>query len=131
MVIAKSSRRHLLRGLAAVFLFGCAAAGMLWRFPPERYGFYPICPIHEYLHLECPGCGATRALAALLHGHLMEALRLNALVIGVILPLAFLYVGIAVSRSRRDGEFRWPSVPRPAVFAMLGLAAAFMLERNL
>ncbi len=45
------------------------AVALLLRFPPAQYAFYPQCPIHHSLGLLCPGCGATRALAALLHGH--------------------------------------------------------------
>jgi hypothetical protein len=69
--------------LAAIALLAAPPAGiiltaaLLFFFPPAQYHFYPQCPIHQYFHLDCPGCGATRALAALLHGHLLEALRLN------------------------------------------------------
>ena len=57
------------------------AAMVLLLFPPGQYGFYPVCPVYRYLHVLCPGCGATRALAALLHGRVGEALRLNWLIV--------------------------------------------------
>jgi Protein of unknown function (DUF2752) len=65
-------------------------AALLLLYPPAQYHFYPQCPIHQYLHIDCPGCGATRALAALLHGHVAEALRLNALTT-LLLPIAAFY----------------------------------------
>lgn len=37
------------------------------------------CPLHEATGLYCPACGATRALAALLGGQPMLAMRSNAL----------------------------------------------------
>lgn len=101
-----------------------AGAALLLRFPPAEYSFYPRCPIHEYLGLLCPGCGTTRALAALLHGHLAEALRLNPLTTPV-LPLAAGW--IAFSRS----PMRWPQVPPAASYLALGAAAVFTLWRNL
>jgi hypothetical protein len=91
---------------------------------------YPKCPIHEYLRIDCPGCGATRALAALLHGHLLDAVRLNALFV-LLLPFA---IGVAFDcyrRAIRVGEFHWPAIPRPAIYAGLAVAATFMIARNL
>ncbi|HEY0162002.1 MAG TPA: DUF2752 domain-containing protein [Edaphobacter sp.] len=101
-----------------------AAAALLLRFPPEQYGFYPRCPIHEHLGLLCPGCGATRALAALLHGHLSEALRLNPL---TTLSLPFAAGWVAFSR----GPLRWPQIPPAALYVFLGAASLFTLVRNL
>jgi hypothetical protein len=104
---------------------------VLYRFPPERYSFYPLCPIHEYLHLLCPGCGATRALSALLHGDLTAALHFNALAILIVLPLAALYAAICFKRALRDGPFRYPAVPRSATIGLIVLATVFTVYRNL
>src|SRR5690242_7027 len=64
-----------------------SAAILLLRFPPAQYSFYPRCPVHDLLGLQCPGCGATRAIAAVLRGHFAEALHFNALVT-LLLPFA-------------------------------------------
>src|ERR1700743_1975824 len=77
----------LMAGLAIILL----------RFPPAQYTFYPQCPIYSSLHLLCPGCGGTRALADLLHGRLHEALHDNALVT-LLLPIAFVYGAVAYRR---------------------------------
>jgi Protein of unknown function (DUF2752) len=37
------------------------------------------CPFHAATGLWCPGCGGTRALRALLRGHVVTALGFNAL----------------------------------------------------
>jgi Protein of unknown function (DUF2752) len=105
-------------------------SAVLFVYPPGRGGFYPACPIHRYLGIECPGCGATRALAALLHGRAGEALRLNALFVGV-LPLALAGAVECYRRAVRVGEFQWPKVPVAAVYATLAVAAIFMLIRNI
>ena len=91
--------------------------------------FYPICPIHQLFGIECPGCGATRALAALLHGHLLEALRLNALFV-LLLPAVLAGVAESYRRALRPGAFRWPQPPAPALYATLGAAVVFTIARN-
>ncbi len=106
------------------------AATILILLPPTRYGFYPQCPIHEYLHLQCPGCGATRALAALLHGHLAEAMRFNGLVT-LLLPFAAVYGILCYRRFLERKPIRWPQ-PRPvALCAAFALVAIFTVIRNL
>ena len=107
-----------------------AAASVLYRFPPERFGFYPRCPIHEYTGLLCPGCGGTRALAALLHGHLAEAMRRNGLVT-VLLPVLLAWAAAAYRRAIVGKEYAWPRAPKLGVAALLLAAFAFMVARNL
>jgi hypothetical protein len=106
------------------------ATMLLLRFPPAQHSFYPRCPIHELFHLQCPGCGATRAIAALLHGHVTEAMNLNAL-ITVLLPLAAAYGILGYCRLLQRKPLRWPQPPPAVIFAALGFAAAFTVIRNL
>jgi len=98
--------------------------------PPERFAIYPRCTIHEYLGLLCPGCGATRALSALLHGHLAEALRLNLLFV-LLLPFAIAAAVSTYLRAIRPGSFRWPQVPNPALAAALLTTLVFTVARNM
>ncbi len=122
-------RRHrcLAHALLALALLLC---GALLLYPPDRAGFYPVCPIHQYLGILCPGCGATRALAALLHGHLIEALRLNALFV-LLLPAALAGALESYRRALRPETFRWPQPPATALHAILVAAAIFTVARNL
>jgi hypothetical protein len=62
-----------------------AAAVALYLFNPSQYGFYPRCMLYVTTGLYCPGCGSQRAAYQLLHGHVLEALRCNALLV-VALP---------------------------------------------
>jgi hypothetical protein len=127
--IARSRAADSLRA-AVPPVFVALAAMLLLRFPPERYSFYPGCPVHELLHLECPGCGATRAVAALLHGHFIEAMNLNALVT-LLLPFAATYGILCYYRLLQGKTFRWPQPPPAIVYAGFTLAAVFTLIRNL
>ncbi|HEY1661002.1 MAG TPA: DUF2752 domain-containing protein [Verrucomicrobiae bacterium] len=62
----------------SAFVIVCGLA-FLYFFNPSTHGFYPRCLFHQVTGLNCPGCGATRALYALLHGQFQTALRDNAL----------------------------------------------------
>lgn len=120
-------RRWLAHGLLAGAMLLLA---VLILYPPGGGGFYPACPIHRYLGIECPGCGATRALAVLLHGQWREAMRLNALFVGL-LPFALAGAVECYRRAVRVGEFRWPKVPDAALYTTLAVAALFTVARNL
>ncbi len=106
------------------------ALAILYRLSPLQYRFYPTCPIHDLLHIQCPGCGTTRAIAALLHGHLSEALRLNALTVAA-LPLIALH---AVRPALRSALGHSPH-PRHSNAALLRasfvVVALFTITRNL
>src|SRR5258705_9194307 len=97
------------------------ATMILLRFPPAQHSFYPRCPIHELFHLQCPGCGATRAIAALLRGHFIEAMSLNAL-ITLLLPFAAAYGILCYCRLLQRKDLRRPQ-PRPMIiYAALAMA---------
>ena len=77
------------RRLPIVIAAACAAAAgmfVLYRFEPTSAGFYPPCLFRALTGLDCPGCGGTRALHALLHGRIGAAVRFN--------PMLFLYAPI-------------------------------------
>jgi hypothetical protein len=56
---------------------GLVAVPLLLVADPATSSFFPPCPWRAATGWLCPGCGSTRALHALLHGHLTEALQLN------------------------------------------------------
>lgn len=102
----------------AVALSG-AFAWVLLRFPPELYAFYPRCPVYAAFGLLCPGCGGTRALAALLHGQVGGALRWNALVTVAVL------VGLPASGVYAAAARRWSAVRGSVARFQVSLAALF------
>ena len=66
-------------------------ATLLWHADPYAAGsLLPPCPFHAMTGLFCPGCGATRALHALLHFDLPQALAMNPLLV-LCLPLLALF----------------------------------------
>jgi hypothetical protein len=78
-------------GLFAGVALGATAVGMMavvFFFDPAKNNFYPVCLFHKLTGLNCPGCGMTRALFALLHGHFLRALHDNALFVFSLAALA-------------------------------------------
>ncbi len=118
MALSVPTSRLLAPALAA------AGAALLLRFPPALYPFYPRCPIHQFTGLLCPGCGATRALAAVLYGNWTEALHQNALIL-LLLPVALYYLLRA--------ELPDFSGPRPRILwlTIALVSTAFTITRNL
>ena len=73
----------LLAGAAAL----CAMGVLIYfLFDPTQVSIFPPCMFHQLTGLDCPGCGAQRALHQLLHGNFVAALRLNAMFV-LSLPL--------------------------------------------
>ena len=102
---------------------------MLYWFPPERHGFYPQCPVFRYLHVLCPGCGSTRALAAMVHGRITEALHYNALVV-LLVPVALAYLASAYWKALGKEVFAWPRVPTAVLAALATACVLFGVLRN-
>lgn len=117
--------------LAAIILVFIALAGaaVVFFFNPTTHTFYPVCQFHRLTGLECPGCGATRAAYALLHGSFSAALRDNALFVLTLGALAArgIWFGWKNFRGRANGEF----FPVKFLWWLLGAAIIFTVLRNL
>src|ERR1700750_2571144 len=59
----------------------------------------PPCTLHALTGLYCPGCGATRAVRALLHGHVVAAWNYNQLFV-LMLPLTAIFLAQSWWRPR-------------------------------
>lgn len=115
---------------AGVLLAATAAgiAAVVYFFNPSTHSFYPVCQFHRLTGLNCPGCGATRAIYALLHGQVLTALRDNALlVLGLPVGVARGLWLAAWKRPDRAAEF----FPARYVGVLLILALIFTVLRNL
>ena len=51
---------------------GCAGIALYFGVILDRFEM-PPCVLSTYLRIYCPGCGGTRAVDALLHGHVLES----------------------------------------------------------
>ncbi|HEX8904671.1 MAG TPA: DUF2752 domain-containing protein [Longimicrobiaceae bacterium] len=77
---------------AAAATAAAPALAVLYLYNPLQVGFYPRCLLYVVTGVYCPGCGALRAMHALLHGRILTALDYNAL---FVLSLPFLGYAIA------------------------------------
>jgi len=109
---------------------GLAGASMLLRFSPQEYSFYPRCPFYALTGHYCPGCGATRAIAELLHGHVAAALHFNAAVT-LLLPMLLWYFGTMYWTAVLDNRVEWPQVPQWSWRAVLAGVLLFGVARDL
>ena len=106
-----------------------AGALTLYLFPPEENAFYPQCPFFRLTHLYCPGCGATRALAALLHGRVVEALHYNALLV-LLLPFLLGYFAVVYWNAVKQNQWVGPQIRTSTLIWLLVIAAGFTILRN-
>jgi hypothetical protein len=105
------------------------AGAVVFFFNPSTHGFYPICLFHQLTGWNCPGCGGTRSVYALLHGNFALALKDNALFVVLLAAAGARGVWFAVKQIRRQpaGQF----FPANILWAMLALAVVFTVLRNL
>lgn len=54
--------------------------------------YFPPCFFYTVTHFYCPGCGNTRTVLALLHGHPLQALHNNAAFCYLLVVLVLLYL---------------------------------------
>ncbi len=116
--------------IVAVMVLGIAA--VVFFFNPSTHKIYPTCQFHQLTGWNCPGCGMTRALYALLHGNFSVALHDNVLLVFALAGLAVRGTWFGVKRFRRQSpgeffpvKFLWPLLIVALVFAVLRNLPAF------
>ncbi|UOG75082.1 DUF2752 domain-containing protein [Hymenobacter tibetensis] len=111
-------------------LVGSGLAVLYFRLDPARYPF-PRCPVHWLTGLHCPGCGTQRAVHALLHGRLLEAVGFNVLA-ALFAPVVVLGVAAEVRGWLGGSAQRSVLLYRPWLgWGVVGLTVLFTVLRNL
>jgi 4-amino-4-deoxy-L-arabinose transferase-like glycosyltransferase len=114
-------------------IIGCVAAlaavaggiAILRAHAPTDSSYYPKCMLFQWTGLHCAGCGTTRALAALAHGRLIEAIRFNPLLI-----LGGPWI-LAVILAQRHRERRGAKARPGLIWCLLSILVLYTLARNL
>lgn len=115
--------------VVGVWLLLIGGAVYLFIFEPGRTGFFPLCPFRLLTGFTCPGCGTTRALHELVHGHFLAAFMLNPLLLiaSPFLLWAFLrYSAIVI----QGGVPRKNALPAPYIYAIFFVVVGFWIFRN-
>jgi hypothetical protein len=131
-LIPQKNSAPLAPGIFAVAVLGATAIGavaMVYLFNPSTHTFYPVCAFHALTGLNCPGCGTTRSLYALLHGNLRLALKDNALFILALAALA-VWGGRFAVRKIRNQPATFNISPK-FIWLFLVVALVFAVVRNL
>ena len=112
-----------------IWLLLLAGAVYLFVFEPGRTGFFPACPFRWLTGFTCPGCGTTRALHQILHGHFATAFMLNPLFLLAMPFLLFALLRYSVIVIR-GGVPRPNALPAPFIYAIFVAIVSFWIFRN-
>ena len=88
-------KKRLLRCIYAILLLAVISAGAL--IIMKHFGGFIPCPFLKLTGFRCPGCGNTRAFAALIHLHFAESLKYN-----YAYPAEYLFLLIVLIRSAKN-----------------------------
>lgn len=113
---------------AAAGLFGILGLAALHAWTPAGDAASSICLLRRFFHLPCPGCGMTRAFAALAKGDWSAAVALHPLapVLAAELVLGWAAWGIALAAHR---PLRLPCRLDSLLLANLAALVALWLGR--
>jgi hypothetical protein len=120
---------RVLTGPCGVLALAAPVVALVALVDPNEPGHYPTCPFLLFTGLFCPGCGALRAVHALAHGRVDEALGLNPLVVVASLWLVVEWAGWVTRRL--TGRPRTTMAPAWVLWCVLATIVAFGVLRNL
>jgi hypothetical protein len=106
-----------------------ALGTVVYRFPPQEYGFYPRCPVYAVTHLLCPGCGGTRAVFEMLHGNVAGAWHYNAF-LTLLVPLTLVWLAFVRGGAVRSNQAPEFHLPGAAWVLIAAVAILFTVARN-
>jgi hypothetical protein len=113
----------------AIWSLLAMGAVYLFAFEPGKTGFFPICMFRFFTGFTCPGCGTTRALHQILHGHFLTAFTLNPLFIIAIPFMLFAFLRYTVT-VLRGGVLRPNALPASYIYAIFFVVLSFWIFRN-
>lgn len=115
--------------LTAAAVVGIGACYLYFWLVPQFPILAPGCMMSRVTHLYCPGCGGTRAAAALLRGDVLTSLRSNPIVLWLVMVGLYLYARGWWAVVRRDpARMR---VPAWTWVGLIVLAVGLFAVRNL
>lgn len=89
-VVSSKTTRWIALGVVALLLAAVVFVALYE--PVANRQFYPQCGFKKLTGLDCPGCGGLRAVHAIAHGQLVEALQFHAGLVLSVPVLVYLFV---------------------------------------
>ncbi len=115
---------------AGLLVAGLGACAYIKLVDPNHSAAYPQCPTKMLTGLDCPLCGATRAVHSLIDGNLVGAMGHNLLFV-LSLPL-LVYAFVAWTSTRMGRPMKPLPVNNPRVIISVGVVlVVFAVVRNL
>ena len=114
---------------AGILTLVLALSVYLFLYNPDGSNIYPKCPFHTLTGIYCPGCGSLRALHQILHGNILAAFGMNALMVLFIPLLSWVVVSqccVAVRGRPLPALF----VPAWWIWILLAIIIVFWVLRN-
>ncbi len=125
-------KKRLIRDyVIANLVGGLGAIPMLIVIVLEELGVVPKlpCTFLETTHMYCPGCGGTRAMMALFHGHIFKSLSYNPTVFfGVALIMYYEITVLMTILSKKKRVYYTKSMKPVIIYVIIVLA--FFIIRN-
>ena len=115
---------------ALLFGAGLGACAYILAVDPNHSSAYPQCPTKLLTGIDCPLCGATRAVHSLLRADLVGAMDHNALFVLLLPFLAYAFVAWTMSKVGRPMKplpmsSKWVNIPLAIVLIV------FTIVRNM
>lgn len=118
-----------------IFMVAIVILGLIYIYvmdPSENPDAYFPCTVYSTFSIYCPGCGDTRALHALVHGHILQAFDHNLLFPFAVLILAWYYlVAITSLFFRRRVMWIPQTVPNWTAIVLGVVIVLFTVLRNI
>jgi hypothetical protein len=129
--VSLRSRSERMRGPVLGAATVAAASLALHLRDPHVSHSWGVCPLYAMTGLYCPGCGGLRGVNDLTNGHVAEAASSN-LVLVLAIPFAALFFARWSYGAWTGRDIRTiPAVPKAVTAALVVLALAFTVLRNL
>ena len=113
----------------AIWLLILAGAAYLFVFEPGKTGIFPSCLFRFLTGYQCPGCGSTRALHQLLHGHVVAAFELNPFFLLAIPFLLYALIRYSVV-VMHGGVPHHNRLPPAYIYGLFVVVVSFWIFRN-
>ena len=130
MLCSSTRSRGIGWGICLVLLL--VGSAVLYQFDPAQSRFFPRCILYSATGFYCPGCGASRGLHELLHGHYLAAAHLNLLIFVIIPLISVCWLAVRGFRWERVGSDFSMLLGKPwIIWCAVAFVVAFGIMRNL